>query len=102
MASEIAEWQADIERWLAPFLAHLGHRARRALCPLYVAGLIGPGDRKSIQSMAQRLGMDGHDCLHHFISVGPWDDRPLEAELARKSDARGRAGEVIITGGGRA
>ena len=25
------------------------------MCPLYVAGLIGPGDRKSVQPMAERL-----------------------------------------------
>src|SRR5262249_21522911 len=34
---------------LSPFLEKLGHKARRRMCPLYVAGLIGPGDRKSIQ-----------------------------------------------------
>jgi len=34
--------------WLEPFLATLGHKARRRMCPLYVAGLIGPGDRKSL------------------------------------------------------
>jgi hypothetical protein len=25
------------------------------MCPLYIAGLIGPGDRKSVQPMAERL-----------------------------------------------
>ena len=65
-----ADWQAGLERWLAPFLAQLTHPARRAMCPLYVAGLIGPGDRKSVQPMAQRLGLAGHDQLHHFIAVG--------------------------------
>ena len=29
-------------------------RVRRQMCPLYVSGLIGPGDRKSIQPMAER------------------------------------------------
>lgn len=27
------------------------------MCPLYIAGPIGPGDRKSIQPVAQRLGI---------------------------------------------
>ena len=49
--------QAELERWLAPFLARLGHKARQRMCPLYVAGLIGPGERKSIQPMAERLGL---------------------------------------------
>jgi hypothetical protein len=39
----------DLTQWLAPFLARLGHKARRRMCPLYVAGLIGPGDRKSVE-----------------------------------------------------
>lgn len=52
-------WQADLERWLAPFVAALGHKTRARMCPLYVAGLIGPGDRKSVQPMAARAGEVG-------------------------------------------
>jgi DDE superfamily endonuclease len=37
------------------FNAGLRQKARRRMCPLYVAGLIGPGERKSIQPMAERL-----------------------------------------------
>ena len=87
MAEGRAEWEGDLERWLAPFLAHMSHRARRAMCPLYVAGLIGPGERKSIQPMAERLGMSTHDRLHHFVSSAAWDAAPLEAELLAKADA---------------
>jgi hypothetical protein len=31
------------------------------MCPLYVAGLIGPGDRKSVQPMAERLAPGNYD-----------------------------------------
>lgn len=79
-------WQADLERWLEPFVDRLSHSSRRAMCPLYVAGLIGPGDRKSIQPIAARLGLRSHDRLHHFISVGAWDAEPLEDELMRQAD----------------
>jgi SRSO17 transposase len=51
------------------------------MCPLYVAGLIGPGERKSLQPIAARLAPADYDQLHHFVSVGPWDEAPLEAEL---------------------
>ena len=34
-----------------------GHKARRQMCPLYVSGLIGPGDRKSVQPMAERVAL---------------------------------------------
>ena len=81
-----ADWETALHRWLEPFLAHLGHPARRRMCPLYVAGLIGPGDRKSVQPMAQRLGMGSHDRLHHFVSAGIWDAAPLEAELMVQAD----------------
>jgi SRSO17 transposase len=81
-----AGWQGDLEQWLAPFLERLGHKARQRMCPLYIAGLIGPGDRKSIQPLAEQLGLGTHDRLHHFVSAGNWDTAPLLEELARKAD----------------
>src|SRR5450756_2382453 len=56
------------------------------MCPLYVAGLIGPGDRKSVQPMAERLAPGDYDQLHHFIAAGLWDAAPLEAELLIQAD----------------
>ncbi|TQF76206.1 transposase, partial [Elioraea sp. Yellowstone] len=85
------------ERWLAPFLERLGHKARRRMCPLYLPGLTGPGDRKSIQPMAERLGLGSHDRLHHFVSAGRWDAAPLLEELARKADGLlGGADAVLV------
>jgi DDE superfamily endonuclease len=40
------------------------------MCPLYVAGLIGPGERKSVKPMAERLAPGDYDQLHHFVSSG--------------------------------
>jgi len=51
------------------------------MCPVYVSGLVGPGDRKSIQPMAERLAPGDYDQLHHFIATGVWDAAPLEREL---------------------
>jgi SRSO17 transposase len=79
-------WEAELERWLAPFAAALGHKTRARMCPAYVAGLIGPGDRKSIQPMAGRDGRVSYDQLHHFIGSGVWDAAPLEAVLLAKAD----------------
>ena len=61
------DWQADLDRWLAPFVAALRHKTRARMCPFYVAGLIGPGDRKSVQPMAARASEVGYDQLHHFV-----------------------------------
>lgn len=79
-------WRAELERWLAPFLAELSHPARRRMCPAYVAGLIGPGDRKSVQPMAARADGIGYDRLHHFVAAGVWDTEPLEAALLVEAD----------------
>src|ERR1700756_197551 len=78
--------EAELRGWLEPFLERLGHKARRRMCPLYVAGLIGPGDRKSVQPMAERLATGNYDQLHHFIADGVWDATPLESELLNQAD----------------
>lgn len=80
------EWQNDLEHWLEPFLKGLGNKTRRKMCPAYIAGLIGPGDRKSIQPMAARVDAVSYDRLHHFIGAGVWDSAPLEATLWQQAD----------------
>ncbi|MGT2513851.1 IS701 family transposase [Sphingomonas panni] len=80
------DWQRDLERWLEPYLKELGNKTRRRMCPAYIAGLIGPGDRKSIQPMAARAETLSYDRLHHFIGAGIWDSAPLEATLWRQAD----------------
>src|SRR5450830_1780544 len=84
--AQIENWNAELRTWLSPFLEKLGHKARRRMCPLYVSGLIGPGDRKSVQPMAARLTPGDYDQLHHFIADGVWDAAPLEAELLVQAD----------------
>jgi SRSO17 transposase len=86
MSGTMSNWEDELRRWLKPFLDRLGHKARRRMCPLYVAGLIGPGDRKSVQPMAERLAPGDYDQLHHFVSAGVWDAAPLEAELLTQAD----------------
>jgi SRSO17 transposase len=86
MADAQADWQGDLRRWLVPFLSPLGHKARRRMCPLYLAGLIGPGERKSIQPMALRAAGTGYDRLHHFVGAGLWDEAPLEREVLIQAD----------------
>jgi SRSO17 transposase len=86
MAGKTSDWKGELERFLKPFLARLGHKARRRMCPVYVSGLIGPGDRKSIQPMAERLAAGDYDQLHHFIAAGIWDAKPVETELLVQAD----------------
>src|SRR5262245_55355827 len=86
MVGKPLDWKDELGRWLKPFLDRLGHKARRQMCPLYVSGLIGPGDRKSIQPMAERLALGEYDQLHHFIAAGVWDTAPVESELLVQAD----------------
>src|SRR4051812_5332800 len=82
-----ADWRAELDGWLAPFLAVLGHRKRRSWAPAYLRGLLGPGERKSLQPMAAGLGLKGHDQLQHFVASPAWDDAPLRRVLVDKADA---------------
>src|SRR5256886_16828996 len=95
MVGTTSDWEDELGRWLKPFLDCLGHKARRRMCPLYVSGLIGPGDRKSVQPMAARLAPGEDDQLHHFIADGVWDGAPLESELLIQADRLGRGKDAV-------
>ena len=83
-----SDWRNDLETWLRPFVTALGHKTRGRMCPSYVAGLIGPGDRKSVQPMAARDNAVSYDQLHHFVASGIRDAEPLKAALLAEADAR--------------
>lgn len=91
-------WSKDLDRWLDLFTAALGHKTRARMCPAYVAGLIGPGDRKNVQPMAARDTGVSYDQLHHFIGGGSWDVAPLEAALRIEADKMvgGNAAWLIV------
>ena len=69
MASTQADWQAEFEAWLAPFLARLRRAEQRRWAPVSLQGLLGPGERKSVEPMAARVAPGQVQPLHHFISV---------------------------------
>lgn len=87
------DWRSDLDIWLAPFLAALHHKTRSRMCPACIAGLIGPGDRESVQPMAARAGDASYGQLHHFAASGVWDGAPLKAALLAEADR--------MVGGGR-
>ena len=95
MSASVA-WEHELQSWLEPFLKPLGHSARRRMCPLYVAGLIGPGARKSLQPIAARVAPTDYDQLHHFVAVGPWDEAPLEAELLAQANQLVGGPEAVL------
>src|ERR687890_801495 len=86
MASTKGDWQAEFEAWLAPFLARLRRAEQRRWARVYLQGLLGPGERKSIEPMAARVAPADVQQLHHFISTSPWTCEPLEEELVRAAE----------------
>src|SRR5918911_2971607 len=92
-----ADWEQAFAAWLAPFLAVVVHKVRCRGAPVYVRGLLGPGERKAVQPMAARVAPRDNDQLHHFISSPAWTTAPLEAVLAREADRLvGGADAVLI------
>jgi SRSO17 transposase len=91
-----AGWMRDLASWSEPFLEALDHPARRHWAPYYLRGLLLPGERKSIQPMAARLGLAAHDQLHNFVASPAWDGDALEAVLAAKADALVGGGDAVL------
>src|SRR3954452_20314207 len=91
-----AGWRAELDGWLVPFLAVLGHRKRRSWAPAYLRGLLGPGERKSLQPMAAGLGLKGHDQLQHFVASPAWDDAPLRRLLVEQADALVGGSDAVL------
>lgn len=44
-------WERELEQWIAPFLEVFGHKAQRRWAPVYLRGLLGPGDRSRSVSL---------------------------------------------------
>ncbi|QCG95418.1 IS701 family transposase [Azospirillum sp. TSA2s] len=75
-----------MDAWLEPFLDALGHKARRRWAPVYIRGLYGRTERKSVQPIAAELTPGDYDQLHNFIASRSWDTAPLEPILVRTAD----------------
>jgi hypothetical protein len=67
-----SDWKKELGRFLKPFSGLAGPQgAATDVCALRV-GLNGPGDRKSIAPMSERLALGEYDQLHYFIAAGVW------------------------------
>jgi SRSO17 transposase len=81
-----ADWEVEFDRWLEPFLAAWRHKTRRRWAPIYLRGLLAPGERKSIEPLAARVSPNNAQQLHHFIAISKWDTSDLEQVLFEKAD----------------
>ena len=60
----------------------VGRSDQRVKGELYVRGLLTDGARKSMQPMAERLGVD-HQQLQQFVTSSTWDYTTVRANVAR-------------------
>jgi SRSO17 transposase len=88
----------DLDRWLAPFLDAWRHKTRQRWAPIYLRGLLGPGERKSIEPIAERIAPRDKEQLHHFVAVSKWSTEPIEEVLLDKADelVGGRDAYLIV------
>jgi SRSO17 transposase len=70
-----------IERFAAEVLGGFARRDQRAKGELYLRGLMLDGKRKSMQPMAERLGVD-HQQLQQFVTTSTWDHVEVRRRLA--------------------
>ena len=66
----------ELADFLEPLVAELGRSERRTGATLYVQGLLMPGERKSVEPMAERLGTDSQK-LQQFLADSPWDEQEV-------------------------
>jgi SRSO17 transposase len=67
---------SELTKFLAPLVATLGRSERRLAATRYVEGLLMPGQRKSIEPLATRLGVDSQS-LQQLLTSSPWSDEVL-------------------------
>src|SRR5580658_5716946 len=88
------EVDAGVERRLEGFLSdtigqHLRRRSQRESFAMYAYGILGDGERKSVEPIAARATGDPAACervqarLLNFLRESPWDDQGVRREAAR-------------------
>ena len=76
----------EFPRFLAPFAEPMGRSERREGAALYIEGLLLPGERKSIEPMAERLGIDSQK-LQQFVTDSPWEAEAVWRVIRREFPA---------------
>ncbi len=80
---QLARVWRRLERFAGEALEPIPRRDSRAWGVEYLRGVMLDGRRKSIQPMAERLGVD-HQALSQFVNQSPWEYGEVRARLARR------------------
>jgi SRSO17 transposase len=81
---ELSVARERLEAFAAEVFAPLVRVDQRAKGEAYLRGLLLDGRRKSMQPMAERLGMD-HQRLQQFVTSSSWDTMAVRALLAARA-----------------
>ena len=101
--SEETSFDAAMERRFQDYLEDLGavvgNDARRRGLSDYMTGLLLPGERKSMEPIAERLDSGNvsrrHQSIQHFVSEASWKDGPVrERVLGRVVPAMRQRGAI--------
>jgi SRSO17 transposase len=79
---DLQQVQPRLEAFAADMLGGLARADQRVKGELYLRGLMLNGKRKSMQPMAERLGVD-HQQLQQFITSSTWDHVEVWRRIAR-------------------
>jgi SRSO17 transposase len=92
---EIAVVRPRLLDFAAEMLGGLPRKDQRAAGELYVRGLLTGGQRKSMQPMAARLGID-HQRLQQFITSSTWDYAAVRRNIARDFAGRQPVEALVV------
>src|SRR3982750_2814382 len=81
---ELTAARERLEEFAAEMFAPLRRSDQRVKGQTYLRGLLLDGRRKSMQPMAERLGVD-HQGLQQFVSSSTWAVEPVRERLARRA-----------------
>lgn len=76
----------------------VGPAGQRRWAPVYLRGLIAPGERKSVEPMARRQCPGDKEQPHHFVATSTWVTSDHERVLLDKAEALagGRGAHLIV------
>jgi SRSO17 transposase len=88
LESKAQDSESRLAAYVEAITSVLGHADRAVPFQSYCAGLLLPGDRKSVEPMAARVQparvQAAHQSMHHFVAKSEWsDDAVLAAVRAR-------------------
>lgn len=94
---------ARLDRFFERVGAHLKDRRKRESFALYAFGILGDGERKSVEPIAAKACADPsevnnmHSKLLYFLGQSRWDDRAVRLEAARYAIEAAECREPVTT-----